>query len=127
MNDFLSCSRRDFLQLAGVGVVGTAAMTATGSAAAAVASPVVIVHDPDFDVPAEFTAGLDARSVALAGDPVRLWRDGLKATVAEGRALYGLTLWADLMIFQGLASELRRHVRVVRQDPQSGRFAWMIA
>ncbi len=87
----------------------------------------VIVHDPDFAVPAEFTAGLAATVVALNGDPVRIWRDGLKTLVAGGGALYGLTLWADLMIFQGLASELRRHVRVVRQDPQTGRFAWMIA
>jgi hypothetical protein len=124
MNDFLSCSRRDFLQLAGAGAVGFAATSPAGATAR---STVVVVHDPDFLVPPEFTAGLDARVVALNGDPVRLWRDGLKDSVRDGRALYGLTLWADVLIFQGLASELRRHVRVVRKDEETGRFAWVIA
>ena len=128
MNEFLQCSRRDFLQIAGVGAVGVAA-TASGAATGLSGSraTAVVVHDPDFAVPDDFTAGLAPTVVALAGDPVRLWRDGLKARVAEGGALYGLTLWADLLIFQGLAAELRRHVRIVRQDTQSGRFAWMIA
>lgn len=128
MNDFLNCSRRDFLQLAGAGAVGAAAAgTATTVSASPAAGPAVVVHDPDFAVPPDFTAGLAATVVALSGDPVRLWRDGLKSQVASGGALYGLTLWADLLIFQGLATELRRHVRVVRQDAQTGRFAWMIA
>lgn len=129
MNDFLTCSRRDFLQLAGVGAVGLAATANAGIApqGPATASSVVVVHDPDFAVPPEFTAGLDARVVALTSDPVRLWRDGLKETVRGGRALYGLTLWADVLIFQGLAAELRRHVRVVRRDAETGRFAWVIA
>jgi hypothetical protein len=128
MNDFLNCSRRDFLQLAGAGAVGAAAAgTATAVQAAPAAGPAVVVHDPDFAVPPDFTTGLAATVVALNGDPVRLWRDGLKSQVASGGALYGLTLWADLLIFQGLAAELRRHVRVVRQDAQTGRFAWMIA
>jgi len=128
MNEFLQCSRRDFLQLAGVGAVSVAA-TASATTAGPLAPPAaaVVVHDPDFVVPDDFTAGLAPTVVALAGDPVRLWRDGLKARVAAGGALYGLTLWADLLIFQGLAAELRRHVRIVRQDAQSGRFAWMIA
>jgi len=129
MNEFLQCSRRDFLQLAGAGAIGVAA--ANAATAEAGVSPArasaVVVHDPDFTVPPDFTAGLDAAVVPLAGDPVRLWREGLKAQVAQGGALYGLTLWADLLIFQGLAAELRRHVRVVRQDAQTGRFAWMIA
>jgi len=126
MNEFLNFSRRDFLQIAGAGAVGAAAV-ASSTALAAPGKAAVIVHDPDFAVPTDFTAGLAATVVALDGDPVRLWRDGLKTRVADGGALYGLTLWADLLIFQGLASELRRHVRVVRQDEQSGRFAWMIA
>ena len=128
MNEFLQCSRRDFLQLAGVGAAVGVAATASASAPASIAHVgAVVVHDPEFTVPADFTAGLAPTVVALAGDPVRLWRDGLKARVAEGGALYGLTLWADLLIFQGLAAELRRHVRIVRQDAQTGRFAWMIA
>lgn len=134
MNAFLTCSRRDFLHLAGAGAFGAAAAPALSAASAGTpAASTVIVHDPDFAVPAEFAAGLGQSAgsavpmVALRGDPVRLWRDGLRDTVAQGGALYGLTLWADLVIFQGLASELRRHVRVVREDPATGRFAWMIA
>lgn len=127
MNDFLTCSRRDFLQLAGAGAAGAAAAAAAVAATAAARGPAVIVHDPAFTVPADFTAGLAATVVALNADPVRLWRDGLKTLVAGRSALYGLTLWADLLIFQGLAAELRRHVRVVRQEARTGRFAWMIA
>lgn len=135
MNEFLSCSRRDFLQLAGAGALGaTAAPALSAAAVGAGSTSAVVVHDPDFAVPAEFAAGLGRMSaggavpmVALRGDPVRLWRDGLRDTVSQGGALYGLTLWADLVIFQGLASELRRHVRVVREDAATGRFAWMIA
>jgi hypothetical protein len=135
MNEFLNCSRRDFLRLAGVGALGAAAAPALPASGAGVgAKSAVVVHDPDFAVPAEFAAGLGRTSgggavplIALRGDPVRLWRDGLRETVVQGGALYGLTLWADLVIFQGLASELRRHVRVVREDAATGRFAWMIA
>jgi hypothetical protein len=127
MNDFLNCSRRDFLQLAGLGAAGLAAASTAASAAATPAGAAVIVHDPDFAVPVEFSAGLEAQVIALRGDPVRLWRDGLKDRVRAGRALYGLTLWADVLIFQGLASELRRHLRIVRQDADTGRFAWVIA
>lgn len=126
MNDFLNTSRREFLGIAaGAGValgVGTSAYAAPASAA-----PTVVVHDPDFAVPEQFVSGTAMTLVALRGDPVRFWRDGLREQVAAGKALYGLTLWADLVIFQGLAAELRRHVRIVRQDAETGRFAWMIA
>jgi hypothetical protein len=132
MNDFLTTTRRDFLRLAGVGAVG-----ATSSVALAVparGAQAVVVHDPDFVVPAGFVAGLQGNTaagtaplIALRGDPVRLWRDGLRDTVAAGGVLYGLTLWADLLIFRGLAAELHRHVKVVREDAATGRFAWMIA
>jgi hypothetical protein len=134
MNEFLSTTRRDFLRLAGAGALGAVTTTEAGPQMVVRAATAVVVHDPDFLVPAAFVAGLQgpgpggaAPLVALRGDPVRLWRDGLRDTVASGGVLYGLTLWADLLIFRGLASELRRHVRVVRQDPATGRFAWMIA
>jgi hypothetical protein len=132
MNDFLSTTRRDFLRLAGAGALGAVAGKATASTPAVGRTGAVVVHDPDFAVPEEFVAGLQGPGgvtprIALRGDPVRLWRDGLCATVEAGGALYGLTLWADLLIFRGLAAELRRHVRIVRQDPATGRFAWMIA
>ncbi len=127
MNDFLTTTRREFLGIAGAGAMISAGLAAPVAAETVTAAPAVLVHDPDFDVPDSFLAGTVMTCVALRGDPVRLWRDGLRDTVSQGTALYGLTLWADLLIFRGLATELRRHVRVVRQDPATGRFAWMIA
>ncbi|MET0291495.1 MAG: hypothetical protein ABW136_03960 [Steroidobacteraceae bacterium] len=124
MNDFLSTTRREFLGMAaGAGAAFSAAAGESGRDKGSA----VVVHDPDFAVPEQFVSGTSMTLVALRGDPVRLWRDGLRDTVAAGQALYGLTLWADLLIFRGLATELRRHLRVVRQDPVTGRFAWMIA
>jgi hypothetical protein len=134
MKDFLATTRRDFMCLAGA---SGAAVTVSGMTRAA-AGPMpdrraLVVYDPDFVVPEDFLVGLGGgarqapRRVALDGDPVRLWRDGLRDEVSSGAVIYGLTLWPDLLIFRGLAAEVRRHVTAVRQDRQSGRFAWMIA
>lgn len=132
MSDWFTPSRRAFLGLAGV--AGAAAAVPTAQADVSLFEGerrrAVLVHDPDLAVPESFAQRLLADGgliVPLAGDPVRLWRDGLAAQVGEAGALYGLTLWADLLIFQGLARELRRNLKVSRQDASTGRFAWMIA
>jgi hypothetical protein len=136
MTDFFTPSRREFLALAGAGAV-------TSASAGAGAGPqmdtrffddasraAVLVHDPDLPVPPALAARLEADGglvVPLAGDPVRLWRDGLAARVESAGALYGYTLWADLLIFQGLARELRRHLQAQKLDAATGRIAWRIA
>jgi hypothetical protein len=135
MSEVFVSSRREFLALAGAGAVGAAGAASAGPAlegvlAGAAGQHVVLVHDPDLVVPAGLASRLAAqggRVVALAGDPVRLWRDGLKVQVEQAGSLYGLTLWADLLIFQGLARELRRNLQHSRVDAATGRIAWMIA
>lgn len=133
--DEFTPSRREFLTLAGAGAVGAATQATARplvdvSAFQSEPRRAVLVHDPDFAIPEAFAQRLAAAGgtvVPLAGDPVRLWRDGLKAQVEGTEVLYGYTLWADLLIFRGLARELGRNLRLSQQDAASGRIAWTIA
>ena len=124
-------TRRKFL--AGAGLTG-AAVTVGAAAPAAVleaaASATVVLHDPQFELPAEVAArlaGNGAQVIALEGDAVRLWRSEVGAVLAHPQTrLFGVTRWADLVIVRGLAAESRRHLRHEQFHQSSGYFTWLI-
>ena len=128
--DEFTADRRRFLALGGMVTAGSLlpSLEAVGWSAAQQAA--VLVHDPALAVPADLAARLASsggKVVALDGDPVRLWRDGLAARVRTAGRLYGYTLWADVLIFRGLAREVRFNLRREQLDAASGCVVWMIA
>lgn len=128
--------RRRFLAAAG----GSAALLATFGEAADAATvagsagqgrgTAFVLHDARLPLPADVLARLTAagtRIITLSGDPVRFWRSADADPLRERSArLYGLTRWADFLIFRGLAAETRRHVRYERLEPASDAFTWLI-
>lgn len=91
----------------------------------------ILLLDERLATPDDLPQGLlsrDTRVVPLQGDPVRLWRDALCASLQQPDArLLGITRWPDLLIFRGLAQEARRHLRQQRFEAASGGFIWLIA
>jgi hypothetical protein len=69
-----------------------------------------------------------ARVIALAADPVRMWR-GEQAGLLGSRAtrLLGVTTWPTFLMVRGLAEESGRRVREQRLDTVSGAMVWLIA
>lgn len=124
--DEFTPDRRQFLAFGGIATVATLLPSLEAVGFTSADAGAVLVHDPALAVPADLAARV-GRVVALADDPVRLWRDGLEAQVRAAGRLYGYTLWADLLIFRGLGRELRLHLQRERLDPATGRVAWAIA
>jgi len=109
--------RRTMLALGGAtvaaGLVPTAAIAGRAQAAG------ILFFDP-----ASATARAMARQargqrlIALAGDPVRLWRDNVDR---RERAIGGITRWSDYLLLRELAAEhglrIRReeHLRIPGQ------------
>lgn len=91
----------------------------------------VVLHDPRIPVPQDVLRRLDAngaRTVALHGDPVWFWRSEAGAPLRDpATTLMGVTGWAELLVFRGLAAETRRHLRHEKLDAATGTFIWMIA
>ena len=128
--------RRHFIS----GTAATAGMVATGVGAPVPAAGVleewsdagaaVLVHDPRLATPAELLRGFESRgtrTIALSGDPVWFWRSAAGAQLREpSNQLLGVTGWADLLVFRGLAAETRRHLRYEKLAA-SGIFIWLIA
>jgi len=129
--------RRRFMarSAAAAGVMAATAGAARSQAASALekwsgAKPSVLLHDPRIHLPAGFLQRFDARgtrAIALVGDPVWFWRSAAGAA-ARDRAtqLLGVTGWAELLVFRGLAAETRRHLRH-EQFSAPGAFIWLIA
>jgi hypothetical protein len=90
----------------------------------------VVLHDPRIPMPAEVQQRLGANGasvVTLDGDPVWFWRSAAGAALRDPSAqLLGVTGWADLLVFRGLAAETRRHLRYEKLSG-SGTFVWLIA
>lgn len=90
----------------------------------------VVLHDPRIPMPPEVRRRLDAngaRIVALEGDPVWFWRSKTAEQLRNpATQLLGVTGWADLLVFRGLAAETRRHLRYERLA-SGGTFVWLIA
>jgi TAT (twin-arginine translocation) pathway signal sequence len=133
-------SRRQFLQhgaaLTGAGALGAAAAATPVSAAASAAmqaasKATVVLHDPRLAIDPKVIASLEsggARFVALAGDPVRLWRGAQRELLAHrDTRLFGVTRWPDFLIVRGLAAETRRRVLHEALDPATGVMTWLIA
>jgi hypothetical protein len=91
----------------------------------------VVLHDPGIAVPPEVLRRLSANgasTISLNGDPVWFWRSAAGAPLRDpATTLLGVTGWADLLVFRGLAAETRRHLRYERLDAATGTFIWMIA
>ncbi len=98
---------------------------------AAAAKGSVVLHDPRILLTQEIRQDLEARgtrTLVIEGDPVRLWRSEAGVPLRDpSTTLLGVTDWADLLIFRGLAAETRRHLRQDRLDTASGAFLWLIA
>jgi hypothetical protein len=90
----------------------------------------VLVHDPRLTVSPDVLRRLDARgarTVALNGDPVWFWRSTAGAQLRDpATQLLGITGWAELLVFRGLAAETRRHLRHEKLAA-AGTFIWLIA
>ena len=90
----------------------------------------VVLHDPRIPMPAEVLHRLDAngaRVIALEGDPVWFWRSAAGAPLRNpSTTLLGVTGWAELLVFRGLAAETRRHLRYEKLAA-AGTFIWMVA
>lgn len=90
----------------------------------------VVVHDPRLVNSPEILQRLGARgmqTIALSGDPVWFWRSASGAPLRDpATRLLGVTGWADLLVFRGLAAETRRHLRYEKLAA-SGTFIWLIA
>jgi len=128
--DEFTPDRRQFLALGGLVTAATLLPSLEAVGWSQAPGRAVLVHDPSLHVPAELVANVvrgGGRVVALVDDPVRLWRDGLADEVASVGRLHGYTLWADLLIFRGLARESRLHLQREQFDAATGRIAWMIA
>jgi hypothetical protein len=125
--------RRRFLMgsaAAGVAVTTTAA-NATQATWHAASRASVILHDARIVPPREVLARLGAtgaRTMALSGDPVRLWRSDAGAVLRDpSTTLLGVTGWPELLLFRGMAAETRRHLRYEKLDSTTGTFIWLIA
>jgi hypothetical protein len=128
--------RRQFI--AG-GAAGVAATVAGGTSQAGTpfqlwVSPPntsVVLHDPRIPMPAEVVHRLGAngvRMIALQGDPVWFWRSTAGTAVRDpSTTLLGVTGWAELLIFRGLAAETRRHLRSEKLNATTGAFIWLVA
>jgi hypothetical protein len=121
-------SRRRFL--AGVTVAGGALSVPLASAMPGTTGNLVVLYDQrlaDRTAFAHFeTRGV--RCLALAGDPVRLWRgDAAQLLGSRDTRLMGVTRWADLLIIRGLAAESGRRLQSEKLDRATGMFTWMIA
>ena len=91
--------RRALLALGGV------AMAAGAGAAVPTPTPAsgILFFDPNSpEARAAAALAHGQRLVALAGDPVRQWRDGMGSQRGPVR---GLTRWSDYLVLRGLAEE----------------------
>jgi hypothetical protein len=91
----------------------------------------VVLHDPRIPMPAEVQRRLHAngaRTMTLEGDPVWFWRSAAAAPLRDpSTTLLGVTGWAELLVFRGLAAETRRHLRYEKLDAATGTFIWLVA
>jgi hypothetical protein len=91
----------------------------------------VLLHDPRIRIPADMMHRLDAngvRMIALEGDPVWFWRSAAGTALRDpSTTLLGVTGWAELLIFRGLAAETRRHLRNEKLNTATGAFIWLVA
>jgi hypothetical protein len=121
------------------GAAGIAASVAAGAAQAGAGFQLwgsaphgsVVLHDPRLPLPAEILRRLGtngARTIALQGDPVWFWRSAAGAPLRDpATTLLGVTGWAELLIFRGLAAETRRHLRYEKLNAGTGTFIWLVA
>lgn len=131
----LDQDRRRFLAGGAAGVAATIGSTSAGATPSgiwtAAAKATVVLHDPRIPLPREMQQRLGANGaqpMALEGDPVRLWRSDAGAVLRDpATTLMGVTGWADLLIFRGMAAETRRHLRYEKLDAATGTFVWLIA
>ncbi len=129
----LQANRRQLLvgsacTLAAALTAGTALAAEEGAAFTDSAS--LVLHDPHIPLAAGLEQRLrmnGARIIALAGDPVRMWRNELGELLAPRARLLGVTRWPDFLVIRGLAAESRRHVRYQRLDNETGALVWLIA
>jgi hypothetical protein len=128
--------RRQFITGGAAGVAATVAggTSQTGSPFQLwVSAPKtsVVLHDPRISIPAEVLHRLDAngiRRIALDGDPVWFWRSAAGVVLRDpSTTLLGITSWAELLIFRGLAAETRRHLRNEKLNTATGAFIWLVA
>jgi len=100
--------------------VAFAAGTLTGAASAATrqSQATVLLFDPAVqEARALAGAANGPRLVAVAGDPMRLWRQKLAGNTGPIR---GITRWSDYLVLRGLAEEQGLRVRREEQVETAG-------
>jgi hypothetical protein len=127
--------RRSFITGAAAGVLAPAVVPAQAGSQLGLWTSApktsVVLRDPRISMPAEVMHRLDAngaRTIVLEGDPVWFWRSAAGAPLRDASTtLLGVTGWAELLVFRGLAAETRRHLRYERLDAATGIFIWLVA
>jgi nucleotide-binding universal stress UspA family protein len=125
-------TRREVLAGAGMALLGSPLLAGTGAAHhAAGQGDLIVLQDPRLPLPEEVRRQLGANGasvIALASDPVRMWR-GEQAALLGSRTtrLLGVTTWPTFLMVRGLSEESGRRVREQRLDTASGAMVWLIA
>jgi hypothetical protein len=106
---------------------GAEALAVTASVTAGTAGKSVVLYDPRLVSSLRTLDAKGTRIIALSGDPVWFWRSGAGAVLREpDTQVLGITGWAELLVFRGLAAETRRHLRYEKLTSDAT-FTWLIA
>lgn len=127
MDDILSLERRAFLQQA-AGAVAIATVS-VGADAEVTNRKTLVVYQQSDAASVQFASAMQAkgmRTIAIADDPVRQWRDELqKLVVNYGYRLMGRTQYPTYFVLRGLAAEHRIFPQHEHQ-PSPSSFDWLI-
>ena len=104
----IQLSRRNLL--ASTGLLATLAAAPAAARSLLAAEPLAL-FDPASAESARF-AGEAANSIAIEGDLVRQWRDGLGETCAAAPSVGAKLRWHHAVLLSGLMREERRKVRI---------------
>jgi len=104
----IQLSRRHLL--ASSGLLATLA-AAPAAARTLLADEAIVLFDPDTTESARFAKEAGKR-IAIEGDLVRQWRDGLGETCATAPAVIAKLRWHHAVLLSGLMREARRKVKI---------------
>lgn len=103
-------NRRELMALAGAAAASSALPAAARGGEAA---PAFALYDPAIAASARF-ANTAGHAVAIEGDLVRQWRDGLGAAVGARTPVAALVRWSDAFVLAGLLKENGRGASIDR-------------
>jgi hypothetical protein len=109
-------NRRELMALAGAAVAASALPSPAGASRGA---PAFTLYDPAVPASARF-ANAAGHAVAIQGDLVRQWRDGLGAAIGSRTPVAALVRWSDAFALADLLKESRRGASIDRVPEADG-------